>query len=200
MYKVTKVEPYNSRLKVYLNEDKPFVLYKGEIRKFKIVENGIISDDIYNIIMDTLFKRAKERAIYLIEDSMKTEYQIVDKLKKGMYPDEIIDRTVIFLKDIKLIDDENYAMLYIDYKRKSRSKIRIIQDLTKKGIKRQVIDNAIEDSELSDTQALSYEIEKKKNKYDLSDRNQYNKFIQYLMRKGFKYSDIKSILDVDIYY
>ena len=191
---VTKLEPFGSRVKIYINNDSAFVLYKGEISKYGLKEGQEIPSNTYSVIMNKLFDRGKERALYMLDKSYKTKRYVMDKLKAGLYPESIIDKVVSFLEDINLINDLRYAEMYIDYKRGSKSKKQIVQDLYVKGVDKKLIDQAFEESDFSDTESLKKYIEKRKNKYDLSDRKDIQKFYSYLVSKGYSYGDVKDAL------
>lgn len=191
---ITKLEPFGSRVKIYINNDFAFVLYKGEISKYGLKEGEEIPSNTYSVIMNKLFDRGKERALYMLDKSYKTKRYIMDKLKAGLYPESIIDKVVAFLEEINLINDLRYAEMYIDYKRASKSKKQIVQDLYVKGVDKKLIDQAFEDSDFSDKESLEKYIEKRKNKYDLSDRKDIQKFYSYLVSKGYSYGDVKDAL------
>ena len=191
---VTKLEPFGSRVKIYINNDFAFVLYKGEISKYGLKEGREIPSNTYSVIMNKLFDRGKERALYMLDKSYKTKRYVMDKLKAGLYPESIIDKVVSFLEEINLINDLRYAEMYIDYKRGSKSKKQIVQDLYVKGVDKKLIDQAFEDSDFSDRESLNKYIEKRKNKYDLSDRKDIQKFYSYLVSKGYSYGDVKDAL------
>ena len=191
---VTKLEPFGSRVKIYINNDFAFVLYKGEISKYGLKEGEEIPSNTYSVIMNKLFDRGKERALYMLDKSYKTKRYVMDKLKAGLYPESIIDKVVSFLEEINLINDLRYAEMYIDYKRSSKSKKQIVQDLYVKGVDKKLIDQAFEDSGFTDTESLKKYIEKRKNKYDLSDRKDIQKFYSYLVSKGYSYGDVKDAL------
>ena len=191
---VTKLEPFGSRVKIYINNDFAFVLYKGEISKYGLKEGQEIPSNTYSVIMNKLFDRGKERALYMLDKSYKTKRYVMDKLKAGLYPESIIDKVVSFLEEINLINDLRYAEMYIDYKRGTKSKKQIVQDLYVKGVDKKLIDQAFEDSDFSDRESLNKYIEKRKNKYDLSDRKDIQKFYSYLVSKGYSYGDVKDAL------
>lgn len=191
---VTKLEPFGSRVKIYINNDFAFVLYKGEISKYGLKEGQEIPSNTYSVIMNKLFDRGKERALYMLDKSYKTKRYVMDKLKVGLYPESIIDKVVSFLEEINLINDLRYAEMYIDYKRGSKSKKQIVQDLYVKGVDKKLIDQAFEESDFTDTESLKKYIEKRKNKYDLSDRKDIQKFYSYLVSKGYSYGDVKDAL------
>ena len=159
---VTKLEPFGSRVKIYINNDFAFVLYKGEISKYGLKEGQEIPSNTYSVIMNKLFDRGKERALYMLDKSYKTKRYVMDKLKAGLYPESIIDKVVSFLEEINLINDLRYAEMYIDYKRGSKSKKQIVQDLYVKGVDKKLIDQAFEESDFSDTESLKKYIEKRK--------------------------------------
>ena len=191
---VTKLEPFGSRVKIYINNDFAFVLYKGEISKYGLKEGQEIPSNTYSVIMNKLFDRGKERALYMLDKSYKTKRYVMDKLKAGLYPESIIDKVVSFLEEINLINDLRYAEMYIDYKRGSKSKKQIVQDLYVKGVDKKLIDQAFEESDFSDSESLKKYIEKRKNKYDLGDRKDIQKFYSYLVSKGYSYGDVKDAL------
>ena len=112
---VTKIEEHDKkRCKIYLNEEFAFLLYKGELSEYKIVQGNIITDDIYNkITEETLLKRAKKRCLNLLEKKNYTEYKLREKLREGLYPTEIEEKAIAYVKSFHYIDDYRYACDYI---------------------------------------------------------------------------------------
>ena len=115
MYTVMKLEPKGNRLHVYLDNDIDFLLYKSEVRKLNLEESVNIEETQYQIIIDILYKRARERALYILDDAYKTKKQIVDKLKAGCYPEFIIDRVIEYLTEYDLINDYLILCLFNIY-------------------------------------------------------------------------------------
>ena len=198
---VTKIEKHNSRFKIYIDGSMAFLLYKGDLRRFGVEEDAELSEDSYNGIKNLLFERGKERALYMLDNSFKTEKYIKDKLKSGYYPEDVVDAIIEKLKEMNLVNDLNYAKLYIEYKSSAKSKKKIVQDLYVKGIKREYIDQAFEESEFDEYESLDRIIQKKKDKYNLEDKKDLNKFYNYLLSKGYSYNDVKSrlaLLDITL--
>ena len=127
MIRVVRIEPYKNRNKVVLDNGEKFLLYKGDIRKFKLEINQEISKVTYNEIKQLLYERGKERALYILDKTFKTEKQIKDKLIQGMYPEDVIKRIIEFLKKYDIINDKRYASMYIEYKGKPEAEDRYLR-------------------------------------------------------------------------
>ena len=66
---ITKIEPSSGKkYKVYLNDEFAFYLYKSELKIFSLKEGQELDEKIYKkITEEILTKRAKRRALYLLE-------------------------------------------------------------------------------------------------------------------------------------
>ena len=74
---VTKIKALTkTRFQVYLDEEAAFVLYKGELRRYHLEEGEELSEETYREIRQNIvLKRAKLRAMHLLTDMDRTEYQ-----------------------------------------------------------------------------------------------------------------------------
>lgn len=115
------------------------------------------------------------------------------EIKKGVSP-ALTDRVFDRLVQKKYIDDEKFARFWIENRnlRKGTSMRRLSAELSAKGVDRQIIDGLIQDSERDDLTELRKIVEKKRNRYDDTQ-----KFMAYLARQGFSYDDIKLVLEED---
>lgn len=194
MNRIKKIEPYKSRFKLKLDHGIEFLLYPGELKKFHLTEEADISENQFSDIMQILYKRAKERALYLLDHSYQTEKQIRDKLKAGFYPDEIIAQVLTYLKEYHLVDDYQYACIYIDYKRKKKSRKQIEQDLYVKGVPKDLIERALGEADFTNQDSITTLVEKRMHRYDLTDKKEFHKFYRYLLGKGYSYDEIQTAL------
>ena len=92
------------------------------------------------------------------------------------------------------VDDERFARYWIDNRdqRKGASRKKLTMELRAKGVDAALIEQQFADSERSDDDELQKVIAKKQRRYP-----DEQKFIQYLMRQGFRYDDIRSALAAD---
>lgn len=194
---ITNIEAVTkAKSRVYIDEQLAFVLYKGELSRYKIKKDEEISEEAYREIIDeVLTKRAKIRCIYLLKSMDRTEYQLRTKLKQGGYPEEAVNTAIEYVKNLHYIDDNRYAQYYIDGRTGSKSKQQITQDLLRRGISKELIQSIYEQKEPEDeTEQIRKWVEKKRVDLETADPKEINRLYGFLMRKGFQASDISKVI------
>lgn len=198
---VTKLEPMSrKRYRVFIDEVFAFVLYKGELRLYQINEGQEISqEDFDKIVKELLPKRARQRALYLLQSREYTSRKLYDKLREGGYEEELSREVVKSMEEYGYVDDARYADEYIRCQCQHKSKNRIIQDLKQKGIAVDIIEHAYADWEdigLANQQQLIVDLLKKK-RYCKENCNEEErqKIMAWLYRKGFQIDDIKCAMN-----
>lgn len=185
------VELSKTKSKVYVDNEAAFVLYNGEIKKMNIKKDGALSDESLRHIMDELLvKRARQRCLHLLKSRDYTRHQLVNKLKQGFYPETVIENAIAYIASYGYIDDEKYAMEYIRYTGNTKSKKQIANELQKKGVSKQDIENAYvqceEDNLFKKEEELIENLLAKK-QYCKKDSTfeERQKIAAFLYRKGF---------------
>lgn len=147
---------------------------------------------------EELSKRAKLRALRLLEMKDRTEAELRQKLKEDGYPEEMIDVALQYVKKFGYVEDNRYAENFIQSRRNSKSKREIQVALYQKGLDREVVQSALEncyDGE-DETATIRRILEKKRyHQEEATDRDR-KKMYAYLSRKGFRYEDIQQVLQV----
>lgn len=188
----------SNKFKVYLDEEFAFVLYKGELSRYKIKENQELEEDDYKKIKEEIIiKRAKKRILYLLEQMARSENQIRKKLKENYYTYDVIDIAVEYAKSFGYINDEIYARSYVQMKLQQKSRKEIYFGLIGKGIDKEIIDTILDEAFVNqDEKDLIKKLIKKKG-YDTEkmDRSKIQKLNGFLMRKGFSYTQIREVLE-----
>ncbi len=193
----------NKRSKIYIDGEFAFVLYKGEIRNYRLETGEEISSPVFDeICNDILPKRAKLRAMNLMQKRDYTEYKLREKLREGLYPEWIIDDTVQYLKSFHYLDDFRYADDYVRYHINDRSRCRIKQDLMQKGIDSDIVERIIEDayqeeSENPDIKQCTALLHKKNYNPENASYEDKQKIMAFLYRKGFKNDVIQKAMLLD---
>lgn len=194
---VTKIEAITkTKYRIEIDEEFAFVLYKGELSQYRITEGNEIAEEQYQTIRkDVVLKRAKLRAMHLLTDMARTEAGLRQKLKQNLYPEDIVEEALTYVKSFGYVDDYRYAENYIISKKESRSRKEIYAKLCEKGVSKDLIalafENCYEDGE---REAICQLIRKKNIDIENATEKELNKLYGYLARKGFRYEDIRHCL------
>ena len=190
--KITGIEELTkSRYRIYIDEEFAFVLYKGELRLYKIAVDEELGEADYREIMKVLLpKRAKLRAMNLLTAKEYTVKQLRDKLKEGGYPEPIIEEALDYVASYHYTDDLRYAVGYITDHESTRSRRRIEQDLIGKGIDSATLERAWlqweeQGGEQDETAMIQALLEKKHYDPETADDKEKQRMYGFLMRKGF---------------
>lgn len=189
------------RCKVVFEEGLALVLYRGEIRRYQIEEGKELMEAVYQeILTQILFKRARERVLYLLKSMDRTEEEIRRKLRDGCYPQEVINYAVDYAKQYRYINDENYCRNYVHTYGEKKSRRQIAYDMQQKGLDRELIEEALE--ELPDEEEAQIRKLLKKRGFcaDTADWQEKKKQASYLMRKGFAYENIQRAMNEEQLY
>ena len=202
MVSVVKYEPLGKgRIRVQFDTGITGVFYRGEALKASLSTDTILSDEEYEILLrEVLGKRAIKRAMHLLEQMDRTEKQIRDKLKAGEYPECCIDQAVEYVKRFHYLDDRRYAENYIRFSQNKISRRNLSAKLMQKGISREIIELALEEGYVSDeSKQIQALLEKKHYNPETKDEGEFRRIYQYLMRRGFRSSDILREMKSTIY-
>lgn len=140
--------------------------------------------------MDEL-KRAKHRALYLLERCDRTEQELRTKLSRNYEP-EIVEAAIRYVKEYEYIDDKRYAVNYLKSRGQIKSRRQIEQELLyKKGISRDVLEEACQETEPQDESLLIRRwMEKKHYSPEEATQEEQRRLYLFLMRRGFRSEDI----------
>lgn len=194
---VEHIKPLNSKKYQIITDEQPaFALYKGEVSRYHLEEGGELPGEVYReILEEVLIRRAKRRAMHLLTAQDRTEMQIREKLERDCYPREAVEAAVSFLKAYHYLDDERYADAYIRCMQ-GRKGIRCIRlELERKGVAREVITQALEQTE-TEAEELAIEelVYKKAGEPHPLDEKELRRLYGFLMRRGFQSQDIGKVL------
>lgn len=148
--------------------------------------------------------RAKKKAMSLLQHNDRTEWQLRDKLTKSGFSENAVNEAVEYVRSFHYIDDERYAIRFVEIYHESRSIKRLRQDLYKRHVSEELIELAIENIDNDDSAALSRELDRIRDKAGAMTYEEQQKVAARLYRKGFRMSDImngiRNIADEDREY
>ena len=107
---------------------------------------------------------------------------------------ELSQRIINKLIEKKYLNDENFARYWVENRnlKKGISERTLKQELLKKGVSQEIVNTVIENSERNDEEELKKVIAKRRHRYENDD-----KFIKYLVSKGYQYYQIQEVLSAD---
>lgn len=194
------VEINKKKRLVYINYEKAFPLYIGELRKYGIKKDNYISEEIFDeIITQVLPKRAKLRVMSLLKTRDMTEHELVQKLKDGYYPETSIEAAIEYVRGYGYINDLRYAENYVMFHGETKSKMQIYTALNKKGIDKEIINevcSSFYDNGEVELEQIIKLIEKRRVDLSNMDMQEKNKLYGYLARRGFGYEAISKAVSI----
>ncbi len=198
---ITAIEEITkSKSKVFLDGEFAFALYKGELREYHMEVGKELSEAAYEeILRKVLPKRAKLRAMNLLQKREYTEMQLRRKLMEGFYPEESIEEALAYVASYHYTDDLRYAVSYIEDHETSKSRLRMEQDLMAKGISKAVLERAwLEWEEKGGSQneeeMIRALLQKRHFDPETADFGEIQKQYAFLMRKGFSGDAVRRVL------
>ena len=138
-------------------------------------------------------KRARHRALHILERSDRTEQELRTKLLQNYKP-EAVEDAVAYVKQYHYLDDMRYAVNYLNSRGRVKSRRQVEQELLyKKGIARETLEAAIQEAEPQDErEQIRLWIEKKQICPETASKEELRRFYLFLMRRGFRSEDILS--------
>lgn len=199
---ITKIEVgkrNKERVNIYIDEEYAFsisaeLIYKENIK----VKDKIDVDSLKKLADEDNYIKCKNTALKTIERTYKSEKELAQKLALKGYDDHIINRTINFMKEYNLLNDNNYATMYVKDKSRNIGKKKIKYSLLQKGIDEEIIESELEKINNDEVKAIVYEIALKKYKvFSKRENDNYKltqKLYRFLMGKGYDYDLIKDVV------
>ena len=146
-------------------------------------------------------RRARERALYLLESRSHSQKELFDKLCRSV-SEEIARETADRMVQLGLVDDESYARRWAAmlWREKKYGPRRIRQSLMQKGFDRALVDQVLEEMEDSfageETAEQLENLIRRKYARFLADGDPKgrNKTVNALLRLGYDYDQIRTAL------
>lgn len=137
--------------------------------------------------------RSKDKALSLslryLGYKMRTEKEIIDYLHRKKISDEDISYVIEKLKEYNYINDIEYTELWIRdrYKFLNQGKYRIKNDLLRKGVAKEIIEEKISSffDEEKEREMIKYLYFKKNSDNHKLTQKELNSICNYILRKGF---------------
>ena len=199
---ITKIEIQKrnkERVNIYLDEEYAFSISAELVYKENLKVKDIVDTEKLKAVADKeAYIRCKNAALKIIERSYKTEKEVVEKLQMKGYEERHIEASIQFLKEYKFLNDDYYVEAFVRDKMNSKGSMRIKQDLIKKGISRDIIEEKLGTIDKSSERDTAKDLaEKKLRVIKKSENDTYKingKLYRFLISKGYTYDIVKEVV------
>lgn len=198
--KITKIKSQNNkdRVNIYLDGQFAFGLSLEIAYKYNLKENMEIDESyIENVLKSEEQNRANDYALKFLSNRWRTEKEIVDKMIKKGFDEEVINETLAYLKKYNFIDDRRFAEIYTEEKvrLKKLGSYRIKHELQNKGVDESIASEIVEKYSDNEYERAMELATKKIKSYKNDDKNAiYRKLGGYLQRRGYSFECVSKVL------
>ena len=139
---------------------------------------------------------ALDKALTYITATQKTEKQIRDYLQKKGYVQAVIEYVIEKMRGYNFLNDRGYAQDYVQEVSVKKGGKLIKQELKKRGVSDDAIDEALSTLSTEDQTQTALQILQKYLRYKEKDQAALQKAFRYLLGKGFEYEIAKDALSL----
>lgn len=164
------------------------------VTELSLYSGRTLTEDELSAVRDASARsRCRQRALRIIGARAMSVKELTDRLKeKGESPENAEDAAQ-WLLDMRLLDDAQYAAMCVrHYAAKGYGPGKIRNELYRRGIARELWDEALE--ELPEQDDRIDALLRRKLKSDTPDRAELRKAADYLYRRGFGHDEIHAAL------
>lgn len=145
-------------------------------------------------------EKVRNYIIWLLSKKEYTQKQLLDKLHHHKYHQNDIDYILKYIVDAKFQSDERFAENFIKAKQKKYGRSRLLMELKQKGVDetlaKRLLDELLEDGagKAKDVLLKKFDLETLKSDRELYFKKHKNRIVNYMLSRGFSYSDFKDLL------
>jgi regulatory protein len=138
--------------------------------------------------MNDARQKAFERALKSISVRERTEHEVDEFLRRRGYEDEVIADVIGALREERLIDDAGYASRFAEDRRllDRWGNERIARDLERRGVARELVDQALAGHGRDDELALAIELLDRRFPMPFDGDRERDKAWRMLVRRGYE--------------
>ena len=156
--------------------------------------NEITEEKLNKLKYESEYERAKERALWYLDRADRTEKALYQKLVTAGFDKRACAEVLSRLKELGLVDDRRFAENFAGRCRESCvSQREAVSKMLAKGVPYETAKAAADNSDTDEEEQLRRLIEKKYAR-KLNEENGTQKVYAALIRKGFSFSAVRSVL------
>ena len=195
--KLTVKEGKANKIHIFVDEEYRATVdsdywYSEKYRNYKEINE----DELTELLDSVSFRRAYNKGLDLLSRRPYGVKELIKKLCEKGHEKEASQKACDRLLELGLLNDEEYARILANdlLERKNYSTKRIKQELSFRGIPREIVENTVDSLDNNAENRIILVI-KKKYINKLNDEKGRKRAVDGLLRLGFSYSEIKSALN-----
>jgi regulatory protein len=198
---ITKIEPQKRnprRRSVFIDGRFAFGVDEEVVSRLGLEKGESLTETrIGKILAGKSENEAKEAALRFLSFRRRTEKEIRDKLRGRGFDQKAIKKTIEKLKGYDLINDHEFATAWVKDRlaHRPRGKRLLRQELWKKGIAKDIIDQVTEQLCQNEGRSASEVLARARKRYEsLEPQVARRRMLGLLVRRGFSYETAKDAL------
>lgn len=182
----------NPNIFLVVADDNEYIFHSDVIVKYAFATGAEVDNTkFFEALDESDYTICLNKSMEYISSKLKTTKQLKDYLYQKGYKTHTINRVIDKLNEYSVLNDQNFAIAYIEANKEKLSKKAIKNKLQEKGVKKELIDNFLEDVEDCDVcQKMADKFLKNK---EIS-KPTIDKLVRHLQYKGFGWEDISKVL------
>lgn len=163
----------------------------------KMPTPAVLDEGTGEALFALLLKRAKKRAMHLLEVKGRTSRELYDRLIRDEYGAETASAALAYVTSFGYVNDREYIRSFILGRSARKSKKELVYILRQKGLDKELIEEVADEilGDASQQDTIMRILEKKGYGQTAGDSVKRQKIMAYLARKGFGYDEIRRACD-----
>lgn len=196
MAHITDIQPQKrkkDRVNIFLNGEYAFSLADIAAAYLRIGQE-LSDQEIANLRLDDEYERAKDSALRLIVQRPRSIREVKQRLFAKEFAEGTIEKVCQRLIELEMLDDAAFARYWVEQREnfKPRSPLALKQELSQKGVAREIIDEAV--AEVDSDEAARSAARQRVYRWQALPENEFEKKMSgYLQRRGFSFAVTRKI-------
>jgi regulatory protein len=199
--RITAIEPQEKRegrLNIYVDGEFAIGVYEDVAVALGLrIGQAITAERLEEVARAETRSRAREDAYRLLSYRSRSEKEISDRLQRRGYEPDVIAETVERLRASGFLDDDQFALRWVESRGKTRGRAALAFELRQKGVDGETAARALSEAQPVETErdaARLAAVKKVGERPADRSREARARLAAYLMRRGFKWDSVRPVL------
>ena len=187
-----------NRVNIYLGGQYAFSLDKMAAA-WLTIGRTLSDEDITRLQKKDEFQTALSRALHFLSYRARSHQEMLTYLNNKGFEPAVIEHVIDRLKEEKLVDDLDFAQNWLDNRQRFRPRSQSLMklELRQKGVAEPEIEQALQSSNLDDSELALNAGRKLSRRYQALDKVEFTRKLgAALQRRGFSYGVVRECLQL----